>query len=484
MRRCKAAALVSVLTLGQACDREEKVVEVPVEVEPQPWYLAGDLQRNFYGEADELPIVGSNCFYSDRFHGISAVGSGQEEHYVEEVSYDLQLQTRTLSSIETFSSEMISLSESLTLCDEVYPERSREYVGLKVAKEVSQARLWYESNSNEEIKNVILEVLPLVKVDRYERHSDEAKDFVLEDDPDAQVGAQYRKSDMVYNAFYRSNYEGDPTIAFLPHHTAKSINDNVPTPMWEMPFVARHEYGHHVFSAHMFEKLQDKNLGYFEYLERNPFLHTTHAIRRANPQALRDTRLESSLIIGALNEGFSDLFSYYSSNQTLPGIENAPCMTMTRDPASPSMPGAIKSKKWTKEFLDYLFNVESDVEYDFTHDCGEFYLGSPHSLGAVIAHTVDQLLSTSNRVKNSANPSAEKTKLSLAWLDQLNQSLDFSVQGPKLVLSEILSGAALLATESAEPSVATCQVIRESFSGWKDVWNKQESSLKACFLEN
>jgi hypothetical protein len=492
--------LATAVSVASGCGEktEEKIVTVP----SQPWYQTAGLQPTVVGEAQTLSRSALDCSrpLPLAIRGVTQVRTGYKQKTITDTLFDIQ--KNQASSFrpypvtrENVTTEEVDAASTINLCDLDYPASSIEYVGLSVARDIDHAKEWYAQQPfkvRQALQDVDINVHPLYTADNYYRFSEEFRATVRRTDLDINTRSRHIKLDNVDNAFWTITEDKQPMIAFLPHQTPNSLSaSQFPTALWELPFVARHEYGHHIFATHMQRIMNLDSLAYYQNLRQNPFLHSTHRIQQPLTHPLQEAaqgspQVDNLFVIAALNEGFADLFAYYSSNETMPGLNQAPCFIETRDPASSTMQGWLTEKKWTAAFIEFLFDANATsglVPPQELASCASFSLASPHSLGAVIAHTANELLDNSPRVLNSADPAATKTELILAWLNQLDDELNMADLGPRLVVSrvfEILASVAIEQPDSLTRSSSFCDTVNDRFSGWASLWQTSESPVQTC----
>ena len=220
-------------------------------------------------------------------------------------------------------------------------------------------------------------------------------------------------------------------------------------------------------------------------MENHPRLHATmgsykmHLVdgKKAQP------RLENWNIIASLNEGFADLFAYYSSNESFPGIEGMPCMMYLREPNEKYLENFPKIKAWTPELVEFLFDQYSTNPISDDAGCRDFSLESPHGLGAIFAHTIDKIFSTRSDLGTGEQVSINKTKMSIELLDRLDRDVSLADLGPRTLTFEILLTALDLTREGESvfyQDSQQCAVAKEYLSAWEDSL-AAEALTSLCF---
>ena len=156
--------------------------------------------------------------------------------------------------VENQSTERIFQDEELFLCQEDYESTTRESVAKAIAQEMEHSNRFYKTVTSKDIPAVEVLVHPQNSLDIYQRVEESLARLLKASDREVEEPVHVTL-DEVYNAYWTlensDNDEAKPIIAFLPHFTPESSVGVESKPLWTIPFVGRHEYGHHVFSQHM-----------------------------------------------------------------------------------------------------------------------------------------------------------------------------------------------------------------------------------------
>lgn len=220
------------------------------------------------------------------------------------------------------------------------------------------------------------------------------------------AGKRTQTSYMTDNAFYLPT---DNTIQFLPQSKeglALGVFGKIP--VWEIPMVASHEYGHHLFAT-IYPRSQsaeeELSLKGHELCFDNRVDHVHHA-----KHVTRNKNVDFDTVLGAFNEGFADLVSFYSLENDERALTDIKCMETSRDVDSSIFHDGV-SKTFDSDNLDIFFGV-ADQE---TKSCGEADFTGIHDIGAVFAHAVDSIMSLYSSNKDT------KLKVTINWLKKLNE---------------------------------------------------------------
>jgi hypothetical protein len=257
------------------------------------------------------------------------------------------------------------------------------------------------------------QIRPEIRLDPIELHIlPSIKRTIIERNRD---GSTHRRSlFMTDNAFY---VPSENIISFLPHSKTMK-RSGLDVNLWEVPMVASHEYGHHIFQS---------IVGKTSRLTEGCFGHSSHQGLLTFTQG-RTVSIED--VISAYNEGFADLVSWYTLEPQERSVLGVRCLEMTRDVGSSRFYDG-KMKKFSAEALQVFFSEKSILS---AASCESVNFQEIHVLGAIFAHTTDQLL---RHLKI-----ADKQKLALIadWVKYLkNEERKSSLMSPQAYLRETYS---------------------------------------------
>ncbi len=219
------------------------------------------------------------------------------------------------------------------------------------------------------------------------------------------------KKSLVNNAYYNSK---DQEVVFLPQGTPKATGI-IPfsgVPMWEIPFVATHEYGHHLFASLFPNYFNDTQIHSKVKLcfdnshkhHRKGKSNHSHLIKN---NSIRKIGLKS--IVTVINEATADMFARYIVDEQIT-LRNLGCLKQSRDIYSKHFTNG-SSKRLTSKALSIFFNKKKirssncyrNVDYQ-----------DVHIIGASIAYMFEQALSQLKLSKS------EKLIFLQKWIKNLN----------------------------------------------------------------
>jgi len=193
--------------------------------------------------------------------------------------------------------------------------------------------------------------------------------------------------------------------------------------LWEIPFVAKHEFGHHVFSEYMkYTPAFDAILSWYGNREKFQSMGTLSSYGSIANSLLLARMGESSqreVMWVAINEGFADLFAYLSMGGN-DQLTDFACFSKNRQLSEAKFHDG-RSKVMTRSVLDEFF-TDSDSEsiigllgLEEEDSCQSYSLADPHMIGAIIAHGILNILSDGDDID-------ELTIRTFKWMKSLSTS--------------------------------------------------------------
>lgn len=203
---------------------------------------------------------------------------------------------------------------------------------------------------------------------------------------------------MTDNAYYRPS---DKSITFLPHSSEMKLL-GLSVNFWEVPMVASHEYGHHLFHS-LYQMNNTKNVIHSCFGETATRTETTL-------KSMAYRKVSKADVMNAYNEGFSDLVSFYLLDTEERSVKGVKCLEETRDVTSSVFYNG-EEKAFNSLTLDSFFSNFSSLNHG---PCEDPHYQSPHILGAVFAYSADSVLSL------LTDSNDEKFKTVVEWIRYLN----------------------------------------------------------------
>lgn len=346
---------------------------------------------------------------------------------------------------------LVKKPQNLQVCttSQSFARTSIEGVALSSLASLSLAREFYQSleGRDQELQDVILIVLPTIET--------VVQDRLGEQD-------QSRRKVITDNLAYAPDFGGNPAFVVFPKGR-KSVERGLwkNLNLWEMGWGMAHEFGHHVFRQHL--GLDQSNL-----MQMMP-IHSFDSDQDKNSVRIQKTAAanitETSL--GAINEGFADLFGYYTYGGAAALTQGIDCFEKSRDVASPTFFNG-EAKKLSRSVLEQFYGI---VQAD-PGSCTTPSYDDIHIIGAVVAHGIDRLLKASPEWTDRGR----KTSLLLQWAAAMG--LQLRMQASSDLGSLLEEFVRLLSRSGQSLTVAQCQVIREVFPGFAGEWIGNEGQFR------
>lgn len=315
--------------------------------------------------------------------------------------------------------------------------------------------------------------------------------YVKEEVIRSQTRKRTKARSLINNALF--NYEHNEMVILAQGKNTSGLVPFNGIPLWDLPIVTAHEYGHYVLSAlypnyfqrvapykisrahlcydnHVHgapampappvitepENVKDESHEHDESehdesehddLNRNfqltPVVQNSPGSGSRTEQTQRETqpvesgfirKVDEHTLIGALNEGFADLFARYTlgDEYTVNGVG---CLSQTRDVYSAYFLNG-EHKKLTRKAIDtFLSSIKSESKSCFSHTNYQ----SLHVIGAILAHGVDKIYKEIGLNKN------QKLKQLVKWARSINRSHSHIT---KLANEDVLNYYAFLAFDN------------------------------------
>jgi hypothetical protein len=216
------------------------------------------------------------------------------------------------------------------------------------------------------------------------------------------------------NAYYQP---GADMIVILPH--SQAMKEKQDASYWEVPMVASHEYGHHIFSTlapNVF--IEDAAMGMC-------FGHQHRKNTAVDETAASTPRTVTNFdILMGFNEGFADLMAFYTLSEQERGLKGVIGLETAREVDSGVFPSGNK-----KAFSDFALYAYFYPIKAWTEDG----LQDGHTLGAIFAHGVETFMNSQGATND------QKLEATLTWLQNVNEKhTEMKKLEPKAYLKQLV----------------------------------------------
>ena len=281
---------------------------------------------------------------------------------------------------------------------------------------------------------------------------------------------------MTDNAFWTnaSRRGSGYTIALLPHSEQfKVIFERAP--LWAQSGVISHEYGHHVFH-HLAPNLfaSQENLSISQDLSQQ-FGQVLESLS-AKAFGKENRTITNKEVIASLNEGYADLVAHYAhdSGNNPWGSVVIGSFQKARNTASCDCDnGEVKSIN--KSVIKHFFSPHTSRPHTYLSVNHQ----DVHTVGAIIAHGIDNILTKQVNQNGTPLNSIEKMNWLLNWANKLNK--DFKQNNnysPRDLLQELMfHGVSHVDQAGAPLSEKQCDVISRVFPIYVDHWQENREGF-------
>ena len=337
-----------------------------------------------------------------------------------------------------------------------YSRNSYEGIGATSLYHIESAYSYYMSlnGSLASLPRVNLFVLP--KVER--TIVSESDNIIIE-----------RKS-LENNLSYVDNYYDYPTFMIHPTKLDSDPQTDMSRPnLWESSWALSHEFGHHILTTHTGLTTSKLNSLVSSSFSNSTAADMFDAIIGEEQSLTSGYRYVSpGTVWGALNEGFADLFGYFSTGETKGQTHGIECFGKTRDLTS-----AVFEDGSSKQLSEQVYNLfYSDSQYA-TGSCNVPNYQSIHVMGALIAHGLYNINNSSESPRDGGVKLIRFANEVGDFVKENRQS--FELSDLVAVGVKAISGAdGKLAVNSRirlDPNV--CYTAQKSFPKLVELWNRK-----------
>lgn len=264
------------------------------------------------------------------------------------------------------------------------------------------------------------------------------------------------------------------SIALLPHSEQfKKVFDKAP--LWAQSGVVSHEYGHHVFhylAPNLFASAQSMSLS--QQIGQN-FENVLETLS-AKAFGKENRTITTKQVVSSLNEGYADLIAHYShdSGNNPWGSVVIGLFQKARNTKSCNCDdGEVKSIN--NSVIKHFFSPHTSRPHTyFAVDHQDV-----HSVGAIIAHGIDDLLSNQQKESGSELSSIEKMNWLINWANRLNKDFEqrHAYTPPDLLQEFMYHGISYLDELHAPFTLEQCKTINRVFPVYIDHWKSSKENF-------
>jgi len=328
--------------------------------------------------------------------------------------------------------QILQPSKYLYICKKYfnYPEETLEDVALSTLYTIDQvydAYMQTSMNSNK-MNQILMELHPLVMKKVTSARTGEEGLYTLVDN----ASYDYLTSTIIIYPQSKTNKQNKTYLNGIP--------------LWKIPFVIAHEFGHHVFHTHF----QKSNIP----LNINLNLLQSHLID--TPYFVTSKVISYSTL--ALHEMFADLFATYSLSDDIGSIKKLSCFSY-RDVRSKFFGNLIDKKILTDNVIE-IYSDDTENIKNNEYDCETPNFKDIHHVGSILAFGLNKLFDDSSIIYSKN----ERLKTLLLWADTLDKNYhDIPKINIKAFLIDTISRFIKILNNQKAINFSQCQTIGSVF---------------------
>lgn len=448
--------------------------------------------------SDGVVVTGkmNQSVYSDENGIRSGIINGTIKNSKSNMSFKINTFNGLLSA--QIGMEMTLIPEPLDLCRQDPDVETKEAVALTAIGLLNKAYEFYQNlGFSEELPEAQLNVHQEMKLDM-ELNIDRATlDKVAEKEGlenDGSVGEVHETISvaMTDNAAWTEQGGGYQFI-ILPQSVEARDNDWFNGyPLWRIPFVMSHEFGHHI-SAVFFPELVSTASMHDKAAKRLlDSMFVPQKINTLKSLSVKGGYIDVSEVATAIGEGFADIYAYAETSGKTE-MDQLKCMKYTRDLNSDSFYNG-KQKILTEDVWNKFSGLEDENDGEFSSDlpdleipdindidCNAVDFTDPHAIGAILAFGVRKILESEN-----TSDWIDLGRSSILWLKSQKTNYDmsyYSYDGEWLMKNAVLSSVEVARSVHPERDAnERCRVLENQFPYFYKKWEEDnEARISECF---
>jgi hypothetical protein len=257
------------------------------------------------------------------------------------------------------------------------------------------------------------------------------------------------------NAAFQSGESGENSVFFhlYPTSTAEFLKSG--NNLWEVPFVMRHEFAHHVFEHYIGESLARQGISPSRhFMGMGPSI-LPRGEGRPKAMALSDTDI-NVLSLNGMNETYADLYAYFQGGAVKEQLKGVSCLQVSRDPSSSTTKGGAP-KGLTVAQINIFEGKSAANDYS---NCYEPTYDEEHDIATALGYPLAQFI----KEANSGVDAAGHARVMLLWASRINQlvSNNFSSVSTDTLVRELVL---TLKSDMGKSILAACAGLKPSITG-------------------
>ena len=200
---------------------------------------------------------------------------------------------------------------------------------------------------------------------------------------------------------------------FIIFPTSTKSFDESGLNLWEVPFVMRHEFGHHVFAHYLGSAVKSVGLKLNDSMSIDLILPGPTRQRPRHTASFSLTAVTSAqFAVNGINETYADLFAYFAGDSAKDQLKGIKCLDAVRDPSRATYVDGSK-KGIDENSIDIYEGRAFAAE---KKDCAKPTFDDEHDIAAALGQPLAAFIETSY----PGLTGAQRAEVLLNWAKKLN----------------------------------------------------------------
>ena len=225
--------------------------------------------------------------------------------------------------------------------------------------------------------------------------------------------------------------------------------------LWEVPFVMRHEFSHHVFDHYTGGGMALH--GFTKSVRHGSKPHSILPTGHRRPAGLQLTEdSKSQMALDGINEAFADIYAYFQGDGSSTALNGVSCLTSSRDPGSSLTKGG-RVKGLTALAVSTYEGATPAAE---ASDCYEPVFDGEHDIAVALGYPLAQFI----KAANAGGDGKSHSRVLLAWASRIDSLLTTNISPISLdtLVRELILA---LKTDLAKDVTGACPALKAQITG-------------------
>ena len=225
--------------------------------------------------------------------------------------------------------------------------------------------------------------------------------------------------------------------------------------LWEVPYVMRHEFGHHVFNHYVKDTAEANGISLSGHTGLDSILPVADRKHRPSLSLVDNTKIAQWALDG-INETFADLYAYFAGNSAKDQLKGVECLDTSRDPSRP-LTRAGQPKGLNKARIDIYEGRASAPASN--GDCYEPTFDDEHDIATALGQPLARFIENTRLTGQGK----DRAQILLIWAARMQQLV---AQSRSSITTDLLVRELILSVKSiTSDTSAACRELKPQISG-------------------